>query len=94
MRRSVFGQDSCSKVRSGVLCPDAAWGCRVHSQYHVRAAVCRFLFDLSREVQDLVGQLRDRARDRERRIKHLEVRCAGLAMVVSTGRDVRSHAVC
>ena len=35
---------------------------------------CRYLFDLSREVQDLVGLLRDRALERERRIKQLEVR--------------------
>ena len=35
--------------------------------------VCRFVYDMSREVQDLVCLLRDRAQERERRIKMLEV---------------------
>lgn len=43
----------------------------------------RFLYDLSREVQDLVSLLRDRALEREKRVKQLEVwnRTAGVCGV-------------
>jgi hypothetical protein len=65
-----------------------------------RACVCvcvrvgRYLYDLSREVQDLVCQLRDKAQERERRIRKLEVSVRRMESARVCGRVCVCVCVC